>query len=198
MRTGADYMAGHDARRFRLVVLPSAVGRRRRQDMDGRHPAGHMGIRRGEAAAWDCAATATMPLDSLRRHPRTGDILETLRRWNDARRRGLVTEDWKRRLRDCGREHHLLQDGKGGYELVEWEQLPVAGGKDTPVRAFLYEKDGHCHVVHWHVSGNAKVDLGANHGVLDVANKNTWTASLPRDEVIRLFANAKIVGQEGR
>lgn len=151
-----------------------------------------------KAAAWDCAATVTMPLERLRKHPRTGDILETMRRWNDARRRGLVTEDWKRRLRDCGKEHHLLQDDKGGYELVEWEQISVAGGKDTPVRAFLYEKDGRCHVVHWHVSGHAKVDLGAKHGVLDAANMNTWTASLPRDEVIRLFANAKIVGQEGR
>ena len=144
-----------------------------------------------KAAAWDCAATVTMPLDRLRKHPRTGDILETMRRWNDARRRGFVTEEWKCHLRDCGREHHLIDDGKGGYVLVEWEQLSVIGGKDTPIRAFLYEQDGRRHVVYWHVAGRGRLDLGAPHGVLDVAEMKTWSTDLPRNEVIRLFISAK-------
>ena len=61
------------------------------------------------------------------------------------------------------------------------------------MRAFLYEKDGRHHVVYWHVSGRARVDLGAKHGVIDAANMNTWTTSLSRDETVRLFSNAKIV-----
>ena len=151
-----------------------------------------------KAAAWDCAATVNMPIDRLRKHPRTGDVLETMRRWNDARRRGFVTEEWKLRLRDCGKEHHLLLDGKGGYELVEWEQIPVAGGKDKPVRAFLYEKDGQHekdgqrHVVYWHTSGRGRIDLGAPYGTLDAAEMKTWSTNLPRADIIRIFAAAKL------
>ena len=145
-----------------------------------------------KAVAWDCAATVMLSLDRLRRHPRTDDILETMHRWNDARRRGFVTDEWKSRLRDTKKEYHLLKDGKGDYELVEWEQIPVAGGKDTPVRAFLYEKDGRRHVVYWHVAGRGRLDLGTPHGVLDAEAMTTWTTDLPHDKVVRLFAAAKI------
>lgn len=147
-----------------------------------------------KAVAWDCAATLTMSLDGMRRHPRTGDILDMIRRWSDARRRGFVTGEWKARLCDGGREHHLLDDGKGGYELVEWEQLNVAGGQWTPVRAFLYEKDGRRHVVYWHVAGSGRLDLGDGHGVLDAADMKTWSTDLRRKEVVRIFADAKIIG----
>ncbi|MBR2837657.1 MAG: hypothetical protein IKE55_02635 [Kiritimatiellae bacterium] len=145
-----------------------------------------------KAAAWDCAATVNMPLDRLRRHPRTDDVLETMRRWNDARRRGFVTEERKRLLRDCSREHHLLLDGNGGYELVEWEQIPVAGGKDALVRAFLYEKDARRHVVYWHIAGRSLLDLGSPHGTLHAEAMKTWSTDLPRKEVVDLFNAAKI------
>ena len=49
--------------------------------------------------------------------------------------------DW---LKQHGDETRMCRfdDGKGGYDIVEWKQLDVAGGKWTPVRAFLYERYG--------------------------------------------------------
>jgi hypothetical protein len=146
-----------------------------------------------KAAAWDCAATVTVWLERLRKHPRINDILDTIGRWNDARRRGFVTEEWKVKMRDLSKEHHLIDDGKGGYDVVEWKQLDVAGGKWTEVRAFLYEKDGRRHVVYWHVAGSGRLDLGATHGVLKAEAMKTWCTELPIEDVVRIFASAKIV-----
>jgi hypothetical protein len=148
-----------------------------------------------KSVAWDCAATVTLWLERLRKHPRADDILSTVRRWSDARRRGFVTGEWKAILRDGSKEHHLLDDGKGGYELVEWEQLDVAGGKWTPVRAFLYEKDSRRHVVYWHVAGGGRIDLGA-HGILEAGAMKTWSTDISREEVKSLFAAAKIAAAD--
>lgn len=145
-----------------------------------------------KAVAWDCATTVTFWLERLRKHPRVDDILDTVRRWSDARRRGFVTEAWKKELRDRRKEHHLLDDGKGGYEFVEWEQLDVAGGKWAPVRAFLYEKDGRRHVVYWHVAGSGRLELGGVHGALEVAEMKTWSSDLSRDEIKSLFSSAEM------
>lgn len=144
-----------------------------------------------KTVAWDCAASVLMSLHALRSHPRTDDLLAVMRRWADARRAGRVTEAWKLRLRDTAKEFHLVEDGTGGVDLVEWTQLSVAGSKTGPVRAFLYEKDGRRHVVYWHARARSgTLDLGGTHGVLQVAGEKTWSTALPREEVAALFDTA--------
>jgi hypothetical protein len=149
-----------------------------------------------KAVAWDCAASVLMSLKALKAHPRTEDILAVMRRWGDARRAGLVTHDWKLKMRDTKKEFHLIESGTGGCEIVEWEQIPVAGSKTGPVRAFLYEKDSRRHVVYWHATAPSGVlNLGGSHGKLQVAGQKTWATGLSRDEVISLFDKAVVLSE---
>ena len=145
-----------------------------------------------KAAAFDCPSTMQMGLGGLAQHRRTGDILETMRRWEDVRRRKWLTPVQKEMLKDPAREFHLLSDGKGGYELVEWRQLDVAGGKWTPVRAFVYEKAGRRHVVYWHIADKARLVLPGGLPTLEAENMKTWETDLSEPEIVRAFAAAKI------
>ncbi len=111
------------------------------------------------AAAWNCAISITMPLAQLRKHPRTDDILETMRRWGDVRRRGLFREEWRKPLKNYSQEHHLLINAKGEYELVPYWMVSDGLKKEMPIRAFAFEKDGATWVVYWHVSGSGEFTL---------------------------------------
>ena len=144
-----------------------------------------------KAAAWDCPMTIQMRRDRLKKHPRLDDLLETVRRWEDVRARNLLTAEQKELLKDASREYHLLPDGKGGYELVEWTQLEVAGGKWTPVRAFVHEKGGRRVVTYWHVSGAGELVL-PDGTVLVAAGLREWTTDLPLDAVRTAFKEATI------
>ena len=110
------------------------------------------------ATAWDCAASIAMNLDTLRRHPRTDDIFEMMRRWADMRRRGLFREEWRDELKNVAQEHHLLVNGKGEYELVRYSEM-MHGDDSRPVRAFLFEKDGANWVLYWHCTGEGRLWL---------------------------------------
>ena len=145
-----------------------------------------------KAAAFDCPSTMQMPLSALRANKRIDDILETTRRWEDVRARKWLTPAQKEMLKDPAREFHLLSDGKGGYDLVEWRQLDVAGGKWTAVRAFVYEKDGRRHVVYWHVADKARLVLPEGLPTLEAENMKTWDADLSEQEIVRAFGAARI------
>ena len=110
------------------------------------------------AAAWNCSVSMLMSLDELRKHPRTDEMLETTRRWADLRRRGLFREEWRASLKNYSQEHHLLDDGRGGYDLVPYSRIKVGDGK-SPVRAFAFERDGARWVVYWHGSGECSLNL---------------------------------------
>ncbi|HNX04750.1 MAG TPA: hypothetical protein PKI32_04575, partial [Opitutales bacterium] len=110
------------------------------------------------AAAWDCAISILMPASALKRHPRADDILEMMRRWGDCRRRGLFKDEWRPRLKNYAQEHHLVVDAKGDYDLVDYWPLAVGNGQ-TPVRAFVFSKDGATWVVYWHGSGEGRLRL---------------------------------------
>ena len=110
------------------------------------------------ATAWDCAASIAMQLSALKAHPRTDDILGMMKRWADLRRSGRFREEWRDELKDHSREHHLLIDAKGEYDLVRYEQIR-AGDSAYPVRAFFFEKDGASWVVFWNCTGNGKMWL---------------------------------------
>ena len=110
----------------------------------------------GLAAAWDCPVTIQTNRSAFRTHPRIRDILEVFRRWEDVRARRLLTDEQKEALKDPGKEHVLLLNGDGAYELIPYEQIPTG---DRRIRAFLFERNGLRWAVYWHLSGEGTLRL---------------------------------------
>ena len=148
-----------------------------------------------KAAAFDCPSTMQMPLKALRAHRRTADILETMRKWEDVRARRLLTDGQKRMLKDPKREFHLLDDGKGGYDIVEWRQLAVGTGeyaKWAAVRAFVYERGGRRVVAYWHVADKGRLVLPDGLPALEAEDMKLWETDLTEDRLVSAFARATI------
>ena len=112
------------------------------------------------AAAWDCPVTMKGYLERMNNHPRTDDILEVLRRWEDARARGLITDEFKQMLRNPDQEHTLLLDGDG-YRLVPYTAIDGAVQGNADAAAFSMEIDGRGYAVLWHKTGESKLTLPA-------------------------------------
>ena len=111
------------------------------------------------AAAWDCPGSFTASIDQLDNHPRTDDILEVIRRWEDARESGFVTEGVKAELRRSEAEHTLLINEDGEYELCEWHEVKNAARGDSSVTVFVLERrEKRCAVV-WSNTGCGKLFL---------------------------------------
>ena len=72
-----------------------------------------------KAAAWDSPISIQMRLDSLDAHPRSSDIMEVMRRWEDVRKRGLLTPEQKEQLKDLEVEHTLLLVGRSAAKTAE-------------------------------------------------------------------------------
>ncbi len=119
------------------------------------------------ATAWGCAASILMPIGGIKAHPRTDDIFKMMRRWAEMRHAGRFREEWREPLKDVSREHHLLVNARGEYELVEYRQI-LAGDMDRPVRAFHFDKDGAGWVLYWHCTGNGRLWLPIPPGRLDL------------------------------
>ena len=104
-------------------------------------------------AGWDCPATIQINVSALEKHPRARDIMEVMRRWEDVRKRGLLTPEQKEQLKDLEVEHTLLLvDGK--YELVPVTELKTG---DPDIRAFGFEFGGRSYASAWHARGEKKV-----------------------------------------
>ena len=109
------------------------------------------------AVAWRCPTTIQAELADLKSHPRTADLLETVRRWEEFREKDLMTSEERREiLSDYSQEHHLIKRADGSYQIVRYEQIPVG---DKFVRAFLFEADGYCWVVYWNTRGSSMLEL---------------------------------------
>jgi hypothetical protein len=170
------------------------------------------------ASAWDGAVSAMMSVETLREHPRSGDILEMMRRWNDMRRRGLLKAEWKEQMRDGTKEHHLFVNGKGEYELAEIAQIAFAGRLDGDVRAFGFERAGRSYVMFWDVRGERDFvldippgelaiasgpdgagenpDACAHGSLLKAGNLRYLSAALPMDRLAEAFRKARV--QDGK
>ena len=163
--------------------------------------ADHWEFGTSKAAAWDCPATVQIR-PWARKHPRLDDIMETMRRWEEVRTNGFLTEERKALLRDPAKEYHLHPDGKGGYELVEWRQLSVGGRKDGLVRAFLFESGGKRVVAYWHVSGEGDFTLdlpgGGGRQVLHAAGMKHFVSDLSAAALQQVFDSATIESQQTR
>ena len=108
------------------------------------------------AAGWDCPVTIQMTLDAIKENPRSRDNLEVMRRWEDVRKRKLLTDEQKKMIREPGREFILLADGGGGYEPVEC--FPV----NTPlenVTVYRFVKNGKNCAMLCHNTGEERLYL---------------------------------------
>ena len=108
-----------------------------------------------KAAAWDCPATMQANIERFRLHPRTDDILEVMRRWEEARCTGLLTDEVKERLRDPESEFTLLRDGCGRLVLCKYERLETCA--HITAYAFAYEEKT-C-AVYWHNRSEGRLKL---------------------------------------
>ena len=167
------------------------------------------------SVAWRCPMTVNMSLAGLKSHPRTADILETMRRWEEFREKDLMTREERREiLSDYRQEHHLLKLADGSCKIVRYEQIPVGDGK-TAVRAFLFEADGYRWVVYWKGDGDARLALPASAGdialfdefagkpvaieksaagvVVPAAARVYLRTTLSADAVKQAFASAKLL-----
>ncbi len=119
------------------------------------------------AAGYDCPVTMMENLALFSSHPRTSDILEVMRRWEDVRAGNLLTEEQKKQLRMLGEEHEhiLLINENGEYELVPYRQVKdAAGGNTLEFRAFIFERGGFTWAVYWHPTGSGTFSLPVSGG----------------------------------
>ena len=108
------------------------------------------------AAACDCPGAFLIYLQTMRNHPRTADILETLRRWEKARESGFLTSEIKARLKNTEQEHTLLINESGELEIAKYEQVTLS---DDTITAFVFERLGKSYAVCWHNSGSATLKI---------------------------------------
>ncbi|MBO5294976.1 MAG: hypothetical protein J6B71_07035, partial [Clostridia bacterium] len=101
-------------------------------------------------------------LNDMNNNPRTADIMEVMKRWEDVRASGWLTEERKQLLRDAEAEYTLLINGRGEYELARCEQVPVGGeiGK-SGVRAFIFERNGASYAAIWDDKGCSSLEISA-------------------------------------
>lgn len=109
------------------------------------------------AAAWDCPISLLATADQLDAHPRTVDILEGMRRWEQMRDR--LTDGQRQQLRNLAQEHTVVVNEKNDLEIVPYEQLHGVAGEERPIRAFLFERNGKVYVTYWHISGEATLEV---------------------------------------
>ncbi len=130
----------------------------------------HFEYGESRAAAWDCPVTIQVRKspEEILSHPRIDDLLETLRRWEDVRRSGWLTEEQKLLLRRPGEEHVLLINGGGEYELVRWDQTECGDGR---IRAFIFERDGAFWAAYWHMTGEGRLELPLNAGEVRISDE---------------------------
>ena len=148
---------------------------------------------------------------AFKENARIDDILEVVRRWEDARISGWLTEEQKIALRDPKQEHILLINEAGEYEMVPYTLITE---EESVVRAFGFERNGKPYVVCWHTSDKAdfeitldapytyEEELGrdaapskkcGNKITLSVENRRYFSADVDKETLFNAFKNGKIV-----
>ncbi len=111
------------------------------------------------AYAWDCPMTIQTSLQRFGSHARIKDIMEVIRRWEYARENKLLTKEEKDMLKVPGREHTLLINEEGKYELVPYFEVKGAFSGASDMWAFVFERRGKSYALVWHNTGAAKVKI---------------------------------------
>lgn len=161
-----------------------------------------------KAASWDCPVTVMAFMTKLKENARIDDIFEVLRRWEDVRKKNLLTKEQKEMLRDADTEYTLLINEKGEYELVPYYEIEVSE-HNKDICAFSFERNGKSYAVCWHKTdrGNLTLDVAKEniicekelggekiavsgddeHSVITVSGKCYISSNLPMEEFRKVF-----------
>ncbi len=163
------------------------------------------------AAAWNCPVTLMSNFEIFEKNPRSEDLFEVLYRWEDVRKRNLLTDEQKNELKNTDKEHILLLNEKNEYELVEYTKI---NNENKQISAFIFERAEKNYVVCWHTQGEGKllIDIDANDFVyeeqiggsiipveiidgktaLAIAGRRYFSSSLSKEQIVKIFENAVI------
>ena len=100
-----------------------------------------------------------LSVEKLKECPRCKDVFEVMRRWEDARERKLLSSEEIAMLKRPGKEHIMLINEKGEYELCEYTQLKSFANGDENARAFTFTRCGKSYAVIWHTRGEGELLL---------------------------------------
>ena len=164
------------------------------------------------AAAWDCPGTMWENIERFRSHPRTDDILEVMRRWEDVRAKHWLSAEQKEMLKNTDQEHTLLLTGSGEYELVPYTQIKTCSDE---LRAFFFQRNGKNYVTCWNTVGSGKFklplsaqkvtyekdpdgeiipfDACGDNIIISIAGKSYLSTELSKEELLAAFEKAEIV-----
>lgn len=164
------------------------------------------------AAAWDCPITVQTNLDMFKNLARTDDVLEVMRRWEDVRAKQWLTDEQKEMLKELGKEHILLIDEKGEYELQPYTEITCP---DKQTCAFVIERACGNYVVFWHADGEGKLELPVDpaaislekelggeavafetadgKAVLPIGSRCYLKTSLTAEEIVKAFEASKLI-----
>ena len=163
-----------------------------------------------KAAAWDCPATMISDRKFFGENPRLYDILEVLRRWEDARTSGFFTAGQKEQMKDLEQEHILLINEEKQYELQPYYRVELP--EDRPITAYTFTRGDESWAVYWHQAGEGKLKLPVDSAELQLyeelwqppvsledgpailpADKCRYVkTALPREKLVEVFQKAEL------
>jgi hypothetical protein len=148
------------------------------------------------------------------KNPRTKDILEVMRRWEDVRKKNILSKEQKIMLRDPGTEYTLLINEDGNYELVPYNRVVGVAGGSEEITAYTFERKGKSYAVLFHNTDSATIklplsadaityedEIGGNkiplteiegYTSLVVDDKHYLSTNLDMDTLVSALKNAKI------
>lgn len=168
-----------------------------------------------KSAALDCPGSVMLDFESLYKNPRTDDIFEVMRRWEDMRFNNLITPEMKGLLKNYNQEYTILINEKKEYELVPYYEMTEVTNVDNGIRAFYFERLDKSYVVYWNTKGDGMLELkldsekfsvkeelylddisiASENGVskLPASGKKYIISELPREELTTAICNGKVV-----
>jgi hypothetical protein len=166
------------------------------------------------SAAWDCPISIKANMRELKAHPRTGDNLEVMRRWEEARLSNFFTAGQLEELKKGDKEYTLLINEKGDFELCQCEHIIDAAGGNVKLRAFIFSRSDATYIVFWHPSGEGTLqlntgrqklhlfkDLGkeirigesGQQTTINYGDRQYLKIDMSKEEALKLFREAKIL-----
>ena len=163
-----------------------------------------------KAAAWDCPATMISDRKFFGQNPRFYDIMEVLRRWEDARTSGFFTAEQKEQMKNLEQEHILLINEEKQYELQPYFAVKLP--EDSPITAYTFNRGGESWAVYWHKSGEGKlklpvdskdiqlfeelwqpaISLESGSAILPADKVRYVKTALPAEKLVELFQKAEL------
>lgn len=151
-----------------------------------------------KAVACGCSSTVKLSPKLVAAHPRGKDLVEVIRRWEDVRAKGVLSDEQKTAIRCPDRQFHLYVNGHGEYELHEFELLVPEDA--SGLRAFLFERKGRRLIAYWHTSGEGiyRLPIGVNGEdvTLLASDVKYFETPLAKERVCAAFSAVSSVREE--